>query len=264
VGTTPWNSGYLPVMNPMHGLLVPILLASACALAAPASATAAPTCGHPADVLALSNWKETLPTGSKGNPTEIEQPKLASYSADPWFTTDAACDAVQFRAAVNGVTTSGSGYPRSELREMTGGGSDEASWSTTSGTSTMTVDEAVTHLPEVKPQVVAGQIHDANDDVTVFRLEGSKLYVTKGNDTHYALVTDKYQLGTRFQAKFVAGGGQIKAYYNGTQVASISTKSSGDYFKAGAYTQANCDKSSPCAASNYGEVLIYGLTVSHQ
>ncbi|MGH3823751.1 MAG: hypothetical protein ACRDRA_13125 [Pseudonocardiaceae bacterium] len=35
-------------------------------------------------------------------------------------------------------------------------------------------------------------------------------------------------------------------------------------FKAGAYTQANCKNSSPCKASNYGEVVIYRVTVSHQ
>jgi hypothetical protein len=253
-------------MKHIWRVLVPALVAGTCAFSGPAVATAAgdaPACGHPADILNLTNWKETLPTGSKNSPTEIEQPKLAGYSVDPWFTPDAACDGVQFRAAVNGVTTSGSGNPRSELREMTDGGSDEASWSTSSGTSTMVIDEAVTHLPSTKPQVVVGQIHDADDDVTVFRLEGSKLYVTKGDDTHYKLATDDYQLGTRFKVEFVASGGQIKAYYNGTLVTTIKEKSSGDYFKAGAYTQANCGNSSPCSASNYGESVIYGLTVSH-
>jgi hypothetical protein len=253
-------------MKSIWRVLVPALIAGTCAFSGPAVAAAAPAaaaCGHPADILNLANWKETLPTGSDESPTEIKQPALATYSADPWFTPDTACDGVQFRAAVNGVTTSGSGYPRSELREMTGSGSDEASWSTSSGTSTMVIDEAVTHLPATKPQVVVGQIHDADDDVTVFRLEGSKLYVTKGDDTHYKLATDGYQLGTRFQVKFVAGGGQIKAYYNDTLVTTIKIKSSGDYFKAGVYTQANCGNSSPCAATNYGESVIYGVTVTH-
>lgn len=230
----------------------------------PAAATAAPTCGYPASILNLTNWKETLPTGKQGSPTEIDQPQLATYSIDPWFTPAAGCTGVQFRAAVNGVTTSGSGYPRSELREMTGGGSAEASWSTTSGTNTMTIDEAVTRLPSEKPQVVVGQIHDADDDVAVWRLEGSKLYVTDGDNSHYQLVTDNYQLGTRFTAEFVTNGGKITAYYNGALVATLSVKSSGDYFKAGVYTQANCDNSAPCTAGNAGESVIYGLTVSHQ
>ena len=222
-----------------------------------------PACGHPADILNLADWKLTLPTGSTGHPTEIKQPMLATHSAVPWFTPDAECDGVQFRAPVNGVTTSGSRYPRSELREMSGG-SGEASWSTDSGTSTMVINEAITHLPEGKAQVVAGQIHGQADDVTVFRLEGSKLYVTKGNDAHYRLAAADYRPGTRFTARFVAESGQIKAYYNEKLVASFGVKSDGNYFKAGAYTQANCTNSTPCQADNYGEVVIYGLNVSHR
>ncbi|MGH3783066.1 MAG: polysaccharide lyase family 7 protein [Pseudonocardiaceae bacterium] len=88
--------------------------------------------------------------------------------------------------------------------------------------------------------LVAGQIHNQDHDVTVFRLEGSKLYIAKDNDSHYKLVADNYQLGTRFKAKFVVGHGQVKAYYNDTLAATIQVDSSGDYFKAGAYTQANC------------------------
>ncbi|MGH3875328.1 MAG: polysaccharide lyase family 7 protein [Pseudonocardiaceae bacterium] len=252
-------------MKRTQWLLVPALVAGTCALSVPPVATAVDRgCGPPAGILDLTNWKETLPTGSSGHPTEVKQPELRTYSADPWFTPNARCDGVQFRAAVNGVTTSGSSYPRSELREMIGNGSREASWSTTSGTSIMEIDQAVTYLPHDKAHVVAGQIHDQKDDVTVFRLEGSKLYVTKGDDTHYKLVDDSYQLGTRFTAKFVAGKGQIKAYYNGMLVATIKVDSSSDYFKAGAYTQANCGNSSPCKENNYGEVVIYGLTVSHQ
>jgi alginate lyase len=247
--------------------LVPALLVAAATACVPVAAAAADrqaTCRYPADVLDLTNWKETLPTGSEGDPTEIEQPELSRYTVDPWFTPTADCTGVQFRAAVDGVTTSGSGYPRSELREMTDDGADEASWSTTSGTSTMVLDEAVTHLPKDKPQIVVGQIHDADDDVTVFRLEGTNLYLTKGDDSHYKLVTDDYQLGTRFTVRFVAAGGTIKAYYDGTLAATLDVDSSGDYFKAGAYTQANCDNSSPCEDDNYGEAVIYGLTVSHR
>ncbi|NUT92614.1 MAG: family 16 glycosylhydrolase [Saccharothrix sp.] len=220
------------------------------------------TCTYPANVLDLSNWYIGLPIGEEEAPTNVYQPALATYKTDPWFTTTPDCAAVQFRAAVNGVTTSGSSYPRSELREMNG--TAKASWSSTSGTHTMVVDQAITALPDDKPHVVAGQIHDASDDVSVFRLEGTKLYVTNGDTSHYKLVTDNYALGTRFQAKFVVGGGQIKAYYNGVLQTTISKSFSGGYFKAGAYTQANCTNSSPCSADNYGEVEVYGLSVTHE
>lgn len=227
------------------------------------SATAAPPCDYPAQQLDLENWKVTLPTGSSSSPTEIEQPDLETFSVAPWFQVNAKCTGVQFRAAVNGVTTSGSGYPRSELREMTDGGSERASWSATSGTHTLVVREAFNRLPAVKPHVVGAQIHDGDDDVTVFRLEGSSLYITKGNDTHHKLVTSNYQLNTVFEGKFVVSGGKIKVYYNGVLQTTIDHTSSGNYFKAGAYTQANCTNSSPCSTSNYGQVSIYKLQVTH-
>ncbi|MGW2563077.1 polysaccharide lyase family 7 protein [Streptomyces sp. NPDC001514] len=221
------------------------------------------SCPGPAQVLDLSDWKITLPSGAPGKPREVLQPELAGFSDAPWFTTLDDCSGVQFRAAVNSVTTSGSSYPRSELREMTGDGTAKAGWSPTEGIHTLTVREAITKLPNDKPHVVSAQIHDADDDVTVFRLEGSNLYVTKGDDPHYHLVTDSYELGTVFEAKFVVEAGQVKAYYNGELETVIEHTKPGNYFKAGAYTQANCLKSAPCTSDNFGEVHVYDLQVSH-
>ncbi|MCI4061509.1 polysaccharide lyase family 7 protein [Micromonospora sp. R77] len=220
-------------------------------------------CAVPADVLNLTNWKVTLPTGPAEDPDTITQPTLDGFQASPWFVTAASCSAVRFRAAVNGTTTSGSGYPRSELREMTGNGTSNASWSSTSGTHTMTFEEAFTALPATKPHLVGAQIHDANDDITVFRLEGTNLYVTNGDNAHYKLVTGSYQLGTRYRGRFVVSGGQVKVYFNDVLQATITRSFSGAYFKAGAYTQANCTNSSPCSDSNYGQTLIYALSVTH-
>ncbi|GGP55190.1 polysaccharide lyase family 7 protein [Saccharothrix coeruleofusca] len=218
-------------------------------------------CRYPADVLDLTNWYIGLPIGEEEDPTNVEQPELATFSIDPWFRTTPECDGVRFRAAVNGVTTSGSSNPRSELREMNG--SSKAAWSSTSGTHTMVIEQAITALPQDKPHVVAGQIHGGSDDLAVFRLEGTKLYVTNDDDTHHKLVIDDYVLGTKFQAKFVVSDKKIKAYYNGVLQTTISRSFSGAYFKAGAYTQANCSNSSPCDEGNYGEVEIYDLKVTH-
>ncbi|WP_418275379.1 polysaccharide lyase family 7 protein [Isoptericola jiangsuensis] len=248
-----------------HGITA--LLAATVLLAGQAAgvgtATAAAPCDYPAQQLDLTNWKVTLPTGSGTSPTEIEQPSLKTFAAKPWFQVNSKCTGIQFRAAVNGVTTSGSGYPRSELREMTDGGSEKASWSATSGTHTMVFREAFNHLPEDKSHLVGAQIHDGDDDVTVFRLEGTSLYITKGDDTHHKLVTSNYKLNTVFEGKFVVSGGQIKVYYNGVLQTTIAHTSSGNYFKAGAYTQANCSNSSPCDTTNYGQTTLYKLQVTH-
>ncbi|AXB47853.1 polysaccharide lyase family 7 protein [Amycolatopsis albispora] len=227
-----------------------------------------PACTRPAQVLDLRNWKITLPVDDPdqpgAQPLEVQQPQLKRYGLDPWFVPTAACDGVRFRSAVNGVTTPNSSYPRSELHEMTRGGTQPVSWSPTSGTHTMEIDQAITHLPNDKPHVVAGQIHDGQDDVTVFRLEGEKLYVTNGDDPNFALLDDHYVLGTRFQAKFEVSGGKIKAYYNGVHKVTLPATFDGAYFKAGAYTQANCAKSVPCDPGNFGQVIIHRLAVTHR
>jgi hypothetical protein len=217
----------------------------------------------PAQVLNLSNWKLTLPSGSSGSPTEIKQPALASYKNDPFFLVSGG--GVKFRSPVNGVTTSGSSYPRSELREMSNNGSSNASWSNSSGTHTMTIEQAIMATPKTKKHVVAGQIHDASDDVIVIRLEGTKLFVDIGG-TDGPTLDANYTLGKKFTVKFEATGGKTNIYYNGstTPAHTLSKSYSGAYFKAGAYTQSNCSTDpGDCSANNYGEVIIYSLQVSH-
>ncbi|MEU4768747.1 polysaccharide lyase family 7 protein [Actinosynnema sp. NPDC023794] len=245
-------------MGRVLGLLAAGTVAAG-ALVGVAPGSVAAACDIPAQVLDLRSWKIQLPIGGEEDPDEVKQPALASYRVDPWFVPDAGCGGVRFRAAVNGVTTSGSNYPRSELREMSG--TQNAAWSSTSGTHVMTVDQTVTRLPDDKPHLVVGQIHGGDDDVSVFRVEGSKLYVTNGDNAHYKLVTDDFRLNTRFQVKFVVSGGKINAYYDGAPAATLSASFSTGYFKAGAYTQANCGNSSPCSAGNYGETIIHKVTL---
>jgi hypothetical protein len=217
----------------------------------------------PSEVFDLSSWKLTLPVGDDGDPTEIVQPELDGFSDDQLFTVTESGDAVRFRSPVNGVTTENSSYPRSELREMEPGGGDETEWDAGSGTHTMTVRLAFTHLPTDKPEVVGAQIHGGDDDVTALRLEGSNLWLTDGDTTEYHLVTDAYELGTVFEFTYKVSDGEIEMYYNGDLETTLENDGSSNYFKTGAYSQANCDKSSPCSEDNYGEVVIYDLSVSH-
>lgn len=221
----------------------------------------------PSDVLDLSDWKITLPTGKENSPTEVTGAALKALSIPVtfWVADDGA---VHFRAAVNGVTTSNSGNPRSELREMQPGGSKVAKWSAKSGYHRLSWEEAFTHLPNPRTDgghagVVGAQIHDASNDITVFRCETTGLYVTKGNDTHYALIDGHYTLGTRYRGRFEVDGSTIRAYYNDALVATIPCKSTSLYFKAGCYTQANATNSTPANATNYGETVLYSVAVEH-
>ena len=227
------------------------------------------SCQYPSQLLDLSAWKVTVPIGSAESPTEVKQPALATYALDPWFVPAAGCEAVRFRAHTSAVTTSGSGYPRSELREMKSDGVTNASWSTTSGTHRMFIDQAITAVPRGKRHVVAGQIHDAGDDVIVIRLEHPKLFIDiNGNDG--PVLDANYTLGKRFTVEFVASGGKIAIHYNGssTPAYTLTKSTSGCYFKAGAYTQSNCSTESTageqCGTDNYGEVVLYDVRVNHQ
>jgi hypothetical protein len=173
---------------------------------------------------------------------------------------------VVFRAHAGGDTTNNSGYPRSELREMKNNGADNASWSSSSGTHTLFIDQAVTHLPDVKRHIVVGQIHDASDDVIVFRLEGQKLFIDlNGNDG--PTLTSSYALGTRFTVRFEVSNDEVKCYYNDELKYTYPKSFSGAYFKAGAYVQSSCQGDKKVAGEScdaYGEVEIYDVKVTHQ
>ena len=235
----------------------------------PTPTTGGGSATYPAQVLNLTNWKITIPfDGSDSGTTadEIKQPALATYKDPKYFYVSSAGNSVVFKAHTGGATTSGSGYPRSELREMTNNGSTEAAWSSSSGTHTLTIDQKITHLPAVKPHIVVGQIHDGSNDVTTFRLEGSKLFI-EINGVDGPVLTTNYQLGTRFTVGFEVKNNQVKYFYNGTPISYTLNKSfSGAYFKAGAYTQSSCQGTKKVPGETcdaYGEVEIYNVQVTH-
>jgi hypothetical protein len=225
----------------------------------------------PAQALDLSNWKLTLPVTTPGDPSrplDVLQPELATFQMSPWFALTPDKKGVIFRAPVNAPTTANSDYPRSELREMTDGGIKEAFWPSKTGVHTLLLDEAITAVPKNKPEVVAGQIHGDDDDLITVRLDFPKLYLARSK-SNLATLDEKYTLGRRFIVKFVASDGQIKVYYNNssTPVYALNKKVNQAYFKAGVYTQSNCeteDSSNLCTSDNYGEVVVYQAVVTHQ
>jgi len=214
----------------------------------------------PADVLDLGSWKLTLPERANGDrdASEIAQPELARYVHPDAFFVNEAGDGVVFRARCGGVTTKGSSYPRSELREMTAAGK-RAAWSTTDAvTHTMTVRLAITATPLKKPHIVCAQIHDADDDLLMVRLEGRKLLVER-NDVGDVVIDPHYRLGMPFDLVISAGQGHVRVDYNGRPSLDWNVKRDGCYFKTGVYTQSNVKKGD--AAETFGEVVIYGLAL---
>lgn len=221
-----------------------------------------PTPVLPSAILDLNNWYVTLPVGPAEHPTCINPPQISTFCHPNFFYVNTTKDAVVFKAPCGGVTTSGSSYPRSELREMIGG--KLASWSCTSGTHIMTVTEAIYNTPVVKQEVVVAQIHDAKDDVIEVRLSANKTLEVIHDSKHYGVLDPKYVLGTVFTIRIVAFNGKITVFYNDmtTPKVSIAAKNKGCYFKAGCYTQSNTTKGDKPDA--YGEVWMYKVAVEHR
>lgn len=205
-----------------------------------------------ADPIQWHLWKVTLPIGQAGHPTETASP----IPHRPWYGRDPSREWMVFRAYCGGVTTSGSKYPRSELRELRGG---LASWSTSVGTHQLSGTFKITHTPVRKPHVVCAQIHDANDDVVMVRLEGKRLFVESRGHDMGTLIAD-YPLGDVFNLKIVASNSAIDVTVNATKVR-VRVSASGCYFKAGCYTQSNLSKGDKPEA--YGEVWVKNLRVEH-
>lgn len=215
----------------------------------------------PGKIFDLTTWKLTLPldTPRPGKPDEIVAPQLATFFVPGVFQSNEDATGVLFRAPCGGFTTSGSGYPRCELREMRPDGKDEIAWNTTDETAhSLLASLAVTHVPAVKPHVVCAQIHDAKDDLLMIRLEGKKLFVERNADKDVELDRD-YQLGTLFNLKIEAGGGHVYVFYNDVQKLDWTVARRGCYFKAGCYTQSNVKKGD--LPDDYGEVLVRQLQI---
>ena len=247
-------------------LALVVCCASACSTGVdgtprPAPPAAAAPSRVPGQVLDLANWNLTLPTGAPGRPDTVEQPALATYSS-PFFQVDAARGGVAFTSDAGGVTTKGSTYPRSELREKDG--AELASWSNRRGTHTLEIRQAVTVLPPVKPEVVTAQIHDAEDDVIEIRLEDNRLIAQYGDgdgDKDEFVLDPAYVLGTPYDLRIAAAAGRVDVFYNGAHSGGAALAGDDWYFKTGSYLQSNVSRGD--AADAVGQVVLYALSVNH-
>ena len=225
----------------------------------PSSDAPAPDVEAPSDLVDLGNWYLTLPTGPAGDPDTVQPAQLAGYSND-YFRLNKSRDGVVFTAPVTGATTKNSHYPRSELREMNG--TEEAAWSNESGRHTLRATEAVTELPESKPELVTAQIHGGDDDVMQIRLEGNHLMVQYADGAKQVMLDPDYRLGTPYDIEIVAAAHSVQVSYNGNPKAELPLSGSTWYFKAGAYVQSNPSKGDASGAA--GQVIIYALEVDHK
>jgi hypothetical protein len=204
-----------------------------------------------------------LPIGSSSpivvTPLQLEGP--AGFH-DSYFFTDPTDGSMTFWDPENGVTTGGSDYPRSELRELTRTGGP-AAWAP-SGTNTLSATVKVTRVPD---HVCVGQIHTsgvkpllelyqyANGDI-VLGLEGSP---AGGNEVPHPV--GNVPLGKEWSYEIGLSGSAITLTVNGsTHGFTMSSSFDGQtmYFKAGDY-----DQSKGSSATVGAQVQFYALAVSH-
>lgn len=210
------------------------------------------------DPIEWAKWKVTLPIGKKGKPTETS----SDIPHRPWYGRDTEDrNWLVFRANCGGVTTSNSGYPRSELRELSNG--KLAAWDSRKGTHALAGRFRVTHLPKKKPHVCVMQAHDKESDAFEVRLEGKRLFVEVDGD-EVGLLDANYRLGDVFALTATATKTGISIRYVGaSHSATVTHRQSGSgwYWRAGAYCQSNTSKGDKPDA--YAEVAVAGLRVSH-
>ncbi|WP_372720007.1 polysaccharide lyase family 7 protein [Novipirellula sp.] len=125
-------------------------------VAGPSLATAA----DPESRIDLSHWKLTLPTDASnrfsGHPSEVSASKLVAGFQNAYFQTDARGHLV-FWCPVNGATTEGTEFPRSELREMPDPNAPDVNWPA-HGTHILDARCRVMQVPS-NSKVIIGQIH---------------------------------------------------------------------------------------------------------
>ncbi|MCK8523411.1 polysaccharide lyase family 7 protein [Aquimarina sp. D1M17] len=240
-----------------------------------------PSGNTPYDLLGLQNWKLNGLEGSKSNNNYVDQiPNLSSYTNSDWFFLENGWSIFQVWSGSD--TSSGSGNPRMELRELTADGDNNIFWDgTTSKEHRMKWKVRVDRLPS-SGKVCFGQIHDKTDtfdDVIRVQCQGSanqtsgsvKMringYVTEvlegGGKTvgNFNLGEEMY-LELTYQNKIVklyelnSSGNRIRTIYTSK---SVSAKQ--NYFKAGNYLQSMKGKS--YKSSDYGRVAIQKLDVFH-
>lgn len=208
----------------------------------------------------LSRWKLTLPVVVDGKVQEIRPPALGIYS-DKYFTK-LPDGSYRFRVWHGGGTTSGSSNPRSELRERVGD-DPEGYWQAGKGRHVMEFSGQVSRLTKVKPHVVVGQVHSDADDVCVWRVEGDKLWLTKGDDPHGYLVDGAFQIGKPYTCRYEIIDGAYAFFYNGVRLPYTLKSSAKSYFKVGNYLQSHPKTAPTESTDEYAEVVLTSVKVEH-
>jgi hypothetical protein len=213
----------------------------------------------------LSHWKLTLPDAVA---SEIPAAQLTAGITNAFFFTGAD-GAMVFWCPVTGGATSGSSYPRSELRELFDPMNDNVNW-TGYGTHILNAKFKVTQIPSSK-KVIVGQIHSFTGNAyPLIKLQFNdgkvealvKESPTLPDDTKFSFANVGLGNLITYQIKMVDGLLSMTVNGINQSVNVFETDPSWTnqtfYFKAGNYCQDNSGTTNEAAT-----VSFYQLSVAH-
>ncbi|HEY9417641.1 MAG TPA: polysaccharide lyase family 7 protein [Pseudonocardia sp.] len=190
---------------------------------------------------------------SAGSHVDHTQAEIeAGFNQAGYFELAPGGTRARLSAHLDGGTTPGSSYPRTEFRELGLDGVTKAAWNpNASGTRYCRVKGRVTKMPPSKPQLVLLQAHDQDDDVAMVYMSSKTTVQAKLGDTVVGTLTSSFAFNTDYVYKIeVVGNGStsvVKWFWGTTDAdlvtpaftSSSASRSSGWYFKAGCYGQSN-------------------------
>ena len=134
--------------------LLVILLVGTTALAEDISAEHLSPSRKPGQNFNLSKFKLQLPVAHGSGVVEIPSAQLTTYTSE-YFYTDKTTGAMVFWVPTDGAHTSGSKFPRTELRQNT-------DFNISTGSTSLTVTMAVLQTPK-RNNIVVGQLKGENE-----------------------------------------------------------------------------------------------------
>lgn len=212
--------------------------------------------GHPSERVDMASWKITLPIskddyfGSGGSTAAELKPGRNEGVSVPgvWEVVDHPVDGsmARFRVTTGGArTSSGTKYARTELRQLVDG--DDGYWSF-SGQHTLTVRGRVMETPPNRPEVVVAQIKAGSDEAARVEWDGDQGWnLVWDEDNTEQLGRLGYDIGEAFLVELVVDDYEVSAKVTNLDSGQSAGKqwrtelskarSTGGYFKAGAYVQ---------------------------
>ncbi|KXX72135.1 polysaccharide lyase family 7 protein [Flammeovirga sp. SJP92] len=233
-------------------------------------------------ILNLNNWKLNAFEGELDDLKYVDRiPDLENYTNKYWFYSSSE-NWVTFKCYAGFPTSSGSGNPRTELRELEDDGKTNSYWDGTKGSHQMEWEVNVKHLPS-SGKLCFGQIHgpsDSYDDVIRVQFQGDKNqsegdvrlkimgWVTEENDDNEGdFIDGDWALNAIYRFRLIFENENLILYtiQEGKEKEIYRFEGCGsteNYFKAGLYMQSMQNK--PFSLEDYGQVEMSYLSVSHQ